>query len=121
MKVLHIDDNQAIRETFADVFAMIDMEVESADNGRDGVKKILEGTFEAVLLDLTMSDFSGFDVIEELGKQGKIPNNIFALTAMTLSDEQTEFLNKNGIVKILHKPIEVDILCKEIELLKEKA
>jgi len=68
-----------------------------------------------------MPDFSGFDVLEELSKQGKNLNNIFALTAMTLSDEQTEFLNKNGIVKILQKPIEVDILCKEIELLKEKA
>jgi len=39
MKVLHIDDNQAIRETFADVLTMIDMEVESADNGRAGLIK----------------------------------------------------------------------------------
>ena len=121
MKVLHIDDNQAIRETFADILAMLDMEVESVDNGRDGVKKILKGSYDVILLDLTMPDFSGFDVLEELSKQGKNLNNIFALTAMTLSDEQTEFLNKNGIVKILQKPIEVDILCKEIELLKEKA
>ncbi len=120
MKVLHIDDNQAIRETFADVLSMIDMEVESVDNGRDGLKKIIDESFEVVLLDLTMPDFSGFDVIEELAKQGKTPNNIFALTAMTLSDEQVDFLNKNGVVKILHKPIEVDLLCKEIEsLLKE--
>ena len=121
MKVLHIDDNQAIRETFADVLAMLDMEVESVDNGRDGVKKILKGSYDVILLDLTMPDFSGFDVLEELSKQGKNLNNIFALTAMTLSDEQTEFLNKNGIVKILQKPIEVDILCKEIKVLKEKA
>ena len=121
MKILHIDDNQAIRETFADVLAMLDMEVESVDNGRDGVKKILKGSYDVILLDLTMPDFSGFDVLEELSKQGKNLNNIFALTAMTLSDEQTEFLNKNGIVKILQKPIEVDILCKEIKVLKEKA
>jgi len=120
MNVLHIDDNQAIRETFADVLSMIDMEVESVENGRDGVKKIVEGDFDIILLDLTMPDFSGFDVLEELAKQGKTPNNIFALTAMTLTDEQTDFLNKNGVVKILHKPIEVDLLCKEIQVLKEK-
>jgi DNA-binding response OmpR family regulator len=120
MKVLHIDDTQAIRETFADVLSMIDMEVESADNGREGLKKIIDGSFEIVLLDLTMPDFSGFDVLEELNKQGKTPNNIFALTAMTLSDEQVDFLNKNGIVKILSKPIEVNLLTKEIEIfLKE--
>lgn len=117
MKVLHIDDNQAIRETFADVLSMIDMEVESVDNGRDGLKKIVEGNYGVVLLDLTMPDFSGFDVLEELNKQGKKPNNIFALTAMTLSDEQTDSLKNYGVVKILHKPIEVDLLCKEIEIL----
>ena len=120
MKVLHIDDNQAIRETFADVLSMIDMEVESVDNGRDGLKKIIDGAFDVVLLDLTMPDFSGFDVLEELDKQGKTPNNIFALTAMTLSDEQIDYLKTHGIIKILHKPIEIDVLCKEIEILQKE-
>ena len=121
MKVLHIDDNQAIRETFADVLTMIDMEVESVDNGRDGLKKIIDGAFDVVLLDLTMPDFSGFDVLEELKKQGKTSNNIFALTAMTLSDEQIDELTNMGIRKILHKPIEVDLLCKEMEGLQKES
>ena len=72
-----------------------------------------------VLLDLTMPDFSGFDVLEELKKQGKTSNNIFALTAMTLSDKQTDYLNNNGIRKILHKPIEIDTLTKEMEELQK--
>ncbi len=120
MKVLHIDDNQAIRETFADVLTMIGMEIESVDSGRDGLKKILEGSFDVILLDLTMPDFSGFEVLEELKKQGKTSNNIFALTAMTLSDKQTDYLNNNGIRKILHKPIEIDILTKEMEELQKE-
>jgi len=74
-----------------------------------------------VLLDLTMPDFSGFDVLEELKKQGKTTNNIFALTAMTLSDEQVDHLNSNRIRKILHKPIEVDLLCKEMEEIKKES
>ena len=73
-----------------------------------------------ILLDLTMPDFSGFDVLEELKKQGKIPNNIFALTAMTLSDEQANNLNNTGIRKILHKPIEVDLLTNEMEKLQKE-
>ena len=120
MKVLHIDDNQAIRETFADVLSMMDMEVESIGNGRDGLNKILEESFDVILLDLTMPNFSGFDLIEELEKQGKTPNNIFALSAMTLSNDQTDLLKKNGIAKILSKPIEVAVLTKEIKtFLKE--
>ena len=120
MKILHIDDNQAIRETFADVLSMMDMEVESIGNGRDGLNKILEESFDVILLDLTMPDFSGFDLIEELEKQGKTPNNIFALSAMTLSNDQTDLLKKNGIAKILSKPIEVAVLTKEIKtFLKE--
>jgi len=120
MKILHIDDNQAIREMFADILATIDMEVESAGNGREGLKKIIDGSFDVVLLDLTMPGFSGFDLLEELDKQGKIPNNIFALTAMTLSDEQTDLLKKYRIKKILHKPIEVNMLCKEMEELQKE-
>ena len=120
MKVLHIDDNQAIRETFADVLSMMDMEVESIGNGRDGLNKILEESFDVILLDLTMPNFSGFDLIEELEKQGKTPNNIFALSAMTLSNDQTDLLKKKGIAKILSKPIEVAVLTKEIKtFLKE--
>lgn len=120
MKILHIDDNQAIRETFADVLSMMDMEVESIGNGRDGLNKILEESFDVILLDLTMPNFSGFDLIEELEKQGKTPNNIFALSAMTLSNDQTDLLKKNGIAKILSKPIEVAVLTKEIKtFLKE--
>ena len=119
MNVLHIDDNQAIRETFSDVLSMIGLDVESTDNGKDGLKKIINGNFDAVLLDLTMPELSGFEVLEELQKQGKTPNNIFALTAMTLTDEQKKSLKDNGVKKILHKPIEVDNLCKEIESLQE--
>ena len=121
MKVLHIDDNQAIRETFADVLSMIDMEVESVDNGRECLKKIISGDFDVVLLDLTMPDFSGFDVLEELKKQGKNQNNIFALTAMTLSDEQEDELTNMGIRKVLHKPIEVDLLTKEMEKVQNES
>jgi len=99
MNVLHIDDNQAIRETFSDVLSMVGLDVESTDNGKDGLKKIINGNFDVVLLDLTMPELSGFEVLEELQKQGKTPNNIFALTAMTLTDEQKKSLKDNGVKK----------------------
>jgi len=120
MKILHIDDSQAIRETFSDVLTMMGMDVVSIDNGKEGLQKIRDGSFDAILLDLTMPGFSGFQVLEELSNHGKTPNNIFALTAMTLTDIQKEKLVELGIKKILHKPIEVDILCKEIEALEEE-
>ena len=93
-------------------------DVESTDSGKSGLDKILEKEYDLILLDLTMPGFSGFDVLKELDRQEKMPKNIFALTAMTLTDDQEKYLTEKGIKKILQKPVEIDYLCKEIEKLQ---
>ena len=68
-----------------------------------------------VFLDLTMPDFSGFDVLDELVQQESPLPNIFVFTAMTLKSEEKAELIKKGIKKIISKPINTEELISELK------
>jgi len=56
-----------------------------------------DGTFDIVLLDLAMPEFSGFDVLEGMKKEGIIDKaKIVLLTASSITDQEIEKLLKPG-------------------------
>jgi CheY-like chemotaxis protein len=64
-----------------------------------------------------MPDFSGFDVIDALEKEGILKNiTVFVFSAMTLPREIEAKLLKQGIHTILRKPIFLSTLIKKLEL-----
>ena len=59
-----------------------DIECNMINNGREGLERIRNDKFDLVLLDLAMPDFSGWDVIKSLHKDGLIKSkNIVIFTA----------------------------------------
>jgi CheY-like chemotaxis protein len=64
---------------------------------------------------MTKPEFSGYDVINELEKTGRIKEqNIIVLTASAISSEQADSLLKQGVKSCLRKPVTPDILLKTI-------
>jgi len=115
MKILLIDDNFEIRDSVSAILELYNYDVTSCSNGREGLKLLSEQSFDVILLDLTMPDFSGFDFLEQLGNQKITSNNILTLSAMSLSDKQKTFIFEKGVKEIISKPIGVDELVKEIQ------
>jgi len=115
MKILGIDDNVDITELLAMTLSAMGHEFSYVNSGKEGVKLISEKKHDAVLLDLAMPEFSGFDVMRELESNGNLKDyNIILFTASTVSDtEINEFIEK-GVRGIIRKPIEVDELEKQI-------
>jgi len=70
MKILGIDDNTDINELLDTVLNGSGHEFIFVKNGTEGLKFIREKKFDIVLLDLAMPEFSGFDVINSLLKEG---------------------------------------------------
>jgi len=91
-------------------------EYTSTNNGKDGLELIRKQDFDVVLLDLSMPDFSGLDVLDALGKDG-ISNKqkIVIFTASPPSGEQSKSLHEKGVHSILTKPLDPDALLDHIE------
>ncbi|MBU1096191.1 MAG: response regulator transcription factor [Bacteroidetes bacterium] len=79
-KILIVEDEPTMRMGLADNLEFEGYEIDFADNGESGLKKILEGNFDLVLLDVMLPKLSGFDVCKNVRKNGnKTP--IILLTA----------------------------------------
>lgn len=69
----------------------------------------------AIILDLAMPEFSGYDIINELEKNGKIKEQcIIVLTASAITTEQINSLQTQGVKSCLKKPVTPDVLLKVI-------
>ena len=74
---------------------------------------IKKGSFDVVLLDLAMPDFTGYDIINELEKENIIKNQkIIVLTATSLNDDDIRKLKKRGIHSVQNKPMNVNTLVE---------
>jgi len=76
---------------------------------------IRKGSFDVVLLDLAMPEFTGYDVIDELVKENKMKDQkIIVLTATSLDDELSSQLKKSGVYSIHRKPMNLSTLIEVI-------
>jgi len=70
-RLLIIEDEPAIRTGLVDVFVYHGYEVEAAVDGREGLRKALEGSFDLALLDIMLPGLNGFEVCEQIRKAGQ--------------------------------------------------
>jgi CheY-like chemotaxis protein len=89
--ILIVDDNNLIRQSLTAALVSNELIVESANNGKDGLKLALEKHPDLVVTDVHMPEMDGLEMIEKLradewGK--KVP-----ILIMTI-DEEAESINK---------------------------
>ena len=53
-RILIIEDEADVRESYQDMFEFFGYEVDSAPNGREGVVKVTKNDFDIVITDLNM-------------------------------------------------------------------
>jgi len=116
MKILGIDDNEDFLNLCEVTLTTAGHEYTSTINGKNGLELIRKEQFDIVLLDLSMPDFSGLDVLDALVKD-RISNKqkIVVITALPPSEEQSKSLKEKGIHSILFKPLDQDQLLDYIE------
>ncbi len=116
MKILGIDDNFAINELLDTVLNSSGHEFSYANNGKEGLKLIKENSYDLVLLDLSMPEFTGFDIVDSLNNDGIInKQKIVLFTASSMTDSEIEELLKKGAYSCIRKPIDIDVLLEKID------
>lgn len=116
MKILIVDDNKELTYLFSRVLESTGHKCTVSNDGRSGLDLLYEQTFDAAVLDIDMPNFSGFEIIDALEKQGKLKQQkIVVLTATSIPDERLQVLKRRGIHACLKKPISPDSLLEILE------
>ena len=68
-KILIVDDDLYIRDLYEEIFKDAGFEVVTAQDGKEGLEKLLQGGFNVTLLDVMMPKLDGLGVLDGLKKQ----------------------------------------------------
>jgi len=121
MKILGIDDNEDLLEVCETFLNSAGHEFTGIDNGKEGLQAIKDKKFDAVLLDLSMPEFSGMDVIDALVKEGIMnKQKVVIFTAASPTKKEIEVFLEQGAHSILKKPVDPDELSKFVSKLESE-
>jgi DNA-binding response OmpR family regulator len=120
MKVLLIEDNKDIADMVRLCLESENIVCEATDDGRAGLQSIKEDKFDAILLDLAIPEFSGFDIFRALKKDDLLKsNNVLIFTASSVSDQDINEMLSAGARGVLKKPLSIDDLVESIERFRQ--
>ncbi len=108
LKILIIDDEEAICDACSQIFTKDGYLVETCREGTSGLQKIDNFKPDVVLVDLKMPGMSGMEVLEKIKKKDKnvVPIVITGYGTIELAVESM----KNGAVDFLRKPLTAEKL-----------
>src|SRR5712691_1661942 len=97
LRILVVDDVASVRSALPRYFATRGHEVETTASAKDGLARLREGTFDAVIVDMRMPDLSGEQLYEELRVVDPAHAERVIFTTGQLVDEQVRnFLSSTG-------------------------
>lgn len=120
IKILVVDDEPNIVQTLQDRLEMNEYLVNTAGNGREGLKKAQEEKPDIILLDVIMPVMDGHEMLEVLRKQpGCSDISVIMLTARSQTQDIAR-ANACGIDDYIVKPFDLSELLEKIETVLEK-
>jgi len=115
LKILAIDDNPDLTELLEVSLSAMGHEIKATNDAIEGLALATSSKHDIILLDINMPKFTGIDFVNALFEKNLIQNhNIVLFTSSSTSSSEVSELLKKGVRGCIEKPIEVDILEKEI-------
>ncbi len=119
MKILLVDDNNALREQIRQILTSRRYLVETAANGEEALDKLCENPFDLIILDIMMPKMDGFTALAQL-RQLKIDTPVLVLTAKGDAADKVKGLDL-GADDYLSKPFSMDELLARVRALLRRA
>ncbi len=105
-KVLVVDDESKIRDHFSEFLGKEGFEVDGAENGQVAIKKINQGFYDVVLIDLNMPKVDGMTVLRHLVENE--PESIGIILTGYASIRNAVEAMKAGAFDYLAKPVKME-------------
>src|SRR5205085_794954 len=108
-KVLIVDDDMRNIFALSSVLEEHDMQIVSADNGRDAIKVLQkESDVDIVLMDIMMPEMDGMETMREIRKVPRLKNlPIVAVTAKAMKGDREKCIEA-GAWDYLSKPVDTE-------------
>jgi len=103
IKILLIEDEQDIRESYADMLRFIGLESETAANGVEGLKKLEQNHFDIVITDLNMPEMDGMETMRRIKKKNK-EIEVIVITGFATIENAISAM-KQGAFDYITKPV----------------
>ena len=110
LRVLVVDDEEAIRLMLQDGLSSVGYDVDTAANGVEALDRFEPGRYSLVLSDLMMPTMGGWELSSRLrAVDATLPIIVLSAYAVTLEDEAAR-----RRVFLLHKPSTLDVIVRAI-------
>ncbi len=116
--ILIVDDEKGQREILKTILSDEGYDVVTASNGKEALRAVYEGVFDAILTDLKMPDLDGVQLLTNILKN-RIHTSVVIMTAHGTIDSAVEAM-KLGAFDYLTKPLERDELLVVVNKAIEK-
>ncbi|MFZ8937339.1 MAG: response regulator [Nitrosopumilaceae archaeon] len=116
MKVLIVDDNKDVSELLSIYLKKKGFDNVIINDPRIVLGHIKEEKYDVVVLDISMPEISGIDIIKKLERQQMLRDQkIIILSAVAFTSRQVDnLLKKEGIHSCLKKPVRLNELLTAI-------
>ena len=107
--ILVVEDDVDLIEIYREILEMHEFDVETATNGEDGVKKFIEFKPYLVIMDGDMPILDGYQAFKQIKEIDKNAN-VIIVTGFSEFDPKNKEVIKQGLIKVIPKPLGVDDL-----------
>jgi PAS domain S-box-containing protein len=117
-KILVVDDDLLIAKSIALNLKSEGYEAETAGTGKEALEKMKTGLFHLILLDISLPDTSGLDLIKSL-KEINRDSEIIMVTGYATLENSIKALNE-GAAAYITKPVKVEQMLRIMKEILEK-
>jgi CheY-like chemotaxis protein/signal transduction histidine kinase/CHASE3 domain sensor protein len=107
-RVLVVEDDERQRDSIRELLAMADLQITAVETAGKALEALRSTTFDCMVMDLTLPDFSGFELLERMAAQEEVsvpPVIVYTGRALSADDEQKlQRFSKSIILKDARSP-----------------
>ncbi len=115
MNILYIEDTKSSRDLVKINLKKKGYKVDTAITVYEAIKKMKKNKYDIILLDIFLTDASGYDVAIYARQELNLTTPIIAVTA--IKKEYTPSTKMVGMNDFIQKPIDFDVLINRMEKL----
>jgi two-component system, OmpR family, response regulator len=108
LNVLVIDDNTHITDVIKSFFDSNNVNCKTVNDGTAALVEIQKPEYDLIFLDLAMPDYTGYDILNTLKRQGIINKNIVIFTASVFENIELDNFRDLNIKEVLRKPVSLN-------------
>jgi DNA-binding response OmpR family regulator len=113
-RILIVEDSPLVTDAFRVLFTAAGYEVDAAATVAEAIEQATSTPVDLMLLDLSLPDGNGLEILDALRKRGSLPRSTLAMTGHKDLASRRRCLEA-GCADVLLKPVPISELLRQIE------